>query len=259
MQRMRERRFQKDLLTCGQKLVDKLDLPLDKYYFIWLSQRYAAIRWAVSARSAQQSAEGNYSIESSSNYNGIIELIVDNTPTLAKLVIKELVDLMDGIGAQYFATVSGQEAFFLFYQALLPNQRMLGVIRGERISYSVSSYHGKKQRSSNQGNLIDYVLPTGVHYKMVDDHVGILEMKASLAQSKRCGLDSEWVPTLAKAGKEQTALLQLATDDGMVYLLDMKTLLKPTNRQLLTRAETVLRELFESDNCVKLGKREKRC
>ncbi|KAI8339511.1 hypothetical protein BC941DRAFT_372579 [Chlamydoabsidia padenii] len=253
MQRMRERRFQKELLTYGQKLVDKLDLPLDNYYFIWLSQRYAAIRWAVSARSAQQSGEGDYSIDASSNYNGILELIVDNTPTLAKLVIKELVDLQDIIGAQYFATLFKQEHFCDTYQSLSPNQRMLGVIRGEQISHSLSSYHLKKQQRNNNEHLINYVLPVGVHYRMVDDHVGILEMKLSLVQSQRCGLDSEWVPTMAKAGKEKTALLQLATDDGMVYLLDMKTLLKPMNHQLLARAERVLRNLFESKDCVKLA------
>ncbi|CAO3586114.1 unnamed protein product [Absidia cylindrospora] len=255
LNRMRERRFQKELLNCGIKLIEQLGLPEDRYYFIWLSQRYASIRWVISSRSAQQSAENDYSINASSNYNGLLEMVADGGPTLAKLIIKELVDLQDIIGAQHFSAIFGQDTFFGFYQSLLPNQRMLGVIRGEQISHGLSSYHGKKRNGGGGGanGELYYKLPDTIRYLMVNSELGLNEMKKSLMLCKRCGLDSEWVPTLVQSGKVHTALMQIASDDGVVYLLDLKTLLKPTNHQLLKDAEYILQRVFESKTCMKLA------
>ncbi|ORZ17238.1 hypothetical protein BCR42DRAFT_351437 [Absidia repens] len=255
LNRMRERRFQKELLNCGTKLIEQLGLPEDRYYFIWLSQRYASIRWVISSRSAQQSAENDYSINASSNYNGLLEMVADGGPTLAKLIIKELVDLQDIIGAQHFSAIFGQDTFFGFYQSLLPNQRMLGVIRGEQISHGLSSYHGKKRNGGGGGvnGELYYKLPDTIRYLIVNSEAGLDEMKKSLMLCKRCGLDSEWVPTLVQSGKVHTALMQIASDDGVVYLLDLKTLLKPMNHQLLKNAEYILQRVFESKSCMKLA------
>ncbi|KAI8089693.1 uncharacterized protein BX664DRAFT_280827 [Halteromyces radiatus] len=252
LQRMRERRFQKELLTCGLKLVEQLGIPEDKYYFIWLSQQYASLRWVISARSAQQAMENNYTIEASSNYNGLVELVVEGSDALGKLAIKELVDLGDAIGAQYFAIHLQQITFFEFYQSLQPSERMLGVIKGEQISHSLSTYHNKKSRINTNTDLI-YTLPNSVECIIVDDEPGVIAMKHDLVNSKVCGLDSEWVPTIAKSGKVQTALIQIATDNNTVYLLDLKTLLKPSNVYLLSLTESILRQVFESKTCLKLA------
>ncbi|CDH58720.1 hypothetical protein RO3G_09758 [Lichtheimia corymbifera JMRC:FSU:9682] len=111
--RLEKRRFQKDLRRCCDKIMRELNDQPTAYYFIWLSQQYTCLRWLITKRANQQSAENDYSVPSSSNYSGLIDLITANDPALAKLAIKELVDFGDPAAATYFARRLNQQQFLV--------------------------------------------------------------------------------------------------------------------------------------------------
>ncbi|KAI8070865.1 hypothetical protein BC940DRAFT_365906 [Gongronella butleri] len=252
MARMRDRRYQKELVQCGTKILkEQLGLPVSKYYFIWLSQKYASLRWVISSRSAQQCTEADYSIDASSNFNGLLELVVNETPALARLAIKELVDIRDATGAAYFAQVFGENEFLQMYQSLSARQRLLGVVKGEQISHA--GYSKQRKTVHNDPSMPTYRMPASVTWTMVNDKTSLAIMAQTLQHAQFVGLDTEWVPTMAASDESPvTALMQIATQH-QVFLLDLKTLLHPSAAELLLVAEMTLREMFEATDIVKLA------
>lgn len=220
------------------------------YYFIWLSQRYACLRWIIMERAAQQSAENDYSVSSSSNYNGLIDLVTADDPALAKLAIKEFVDIGDPVAPTYFAGRLKQQQFFVQYYQRPLQDRAVGIFKGEQLSQPrpIPSRHAM----SNDDTF--YQLPAHARPVMVDNQQDLLYMKATLAKTRVCGLDTEWVPQFARQEKLQTAVMQIASDTGFVFLVDLATLLQPTHVVLLQDLDLILRMLFEADHIVKLGK-----
>ncbi|KAI7851405.1 ribonuclease H-like domain-containing protein [Circinella umbellata] len=248
--RLRERRFQKDLTTCAAKILQELNIEDSEYYFIWLAQRCACLRWITKARASQQVDENDMSIASSSNYNGLIELVAGEDPAIAKLAIKEFVDMNDPVAATYFSNVFGQQQFYYQYHNLPMKDRVVGMIKGETLS---TRYVGNSPRNSPVGKQIYYQMPKHVQPIMVDSHHRVMQLKATLMQSYVCGLDTEWVPQFARSGTVKTALIQIASDQGVVYLVDIATALHPTNIALLQDIDLVLRMLFEESKIIKLA------
>ncbi|KAI9323359.1 hypothetical protein BX666DRAFT_1886079 [Dichotomocladium elegans] len=248
--RLKERRFQKDLTACCAKVLQELKEEATAYYFIWLSQRYACLRWIIMERAAQQTDEKDFSIASSSNYNGLIDLVTGDDPALSRLAIKEFVDLGDPVAPSYFAGRSHQQQFFVQYYNRPLNDRAVGLLKGEQLSQP------KPMRSKHSNTYPPdrcYALPNHVRPLMVDNQQDLMFMKTVLFKSQMCGLDTEWVPQFARQDKTKTALMQIASDIGYVFLVDIATFLQPTNIHLLQDLDVILRMFFESTQIIKLA------
>lgn len=249
---MRERKFQKDLATTASKVIQELNIPSKEYYFIWLSQRYSCLRWIILERGTQQNEERDLSIAGTSNYNGLIDLVAGEDPALAKLAIKEFVDMGDPYAPAYFATRLGQQEFFVFYSSRPSQERFVGVIKGESMTRHRSCLSPRK--SSPHPQLSYYTLPYHAQPIMVDNQDMVLQMQYILNQYQICGLDSEWVPQFAKNTNLRTSLLQIAIENGTIFLVDIKTAFDPSNAALLHLMDKTLRQLFEAEHIVKLGR-----
>ena len=254
LSRLKERKFQKDLVNCGAKIMKELDIQSgDDYYFILLSQRYACLRYILAQRAIQQLEDNDTSIDSSSNFNGLIDLVCEDDFVLARLAIKELIDTGDVVAPPYFASLYKQQEFYCRYNALPLNQRLLGVVKGEQLSRHRTTYSRKKPVKTQPENF--YRLSSSVKRVLVDSEATLLRMKSILSSSTVCGLDTEWVPAFAKTGFVKTALMQIASDiDGYVFLLDLKTIFEPQNNHLYQLTEKILKLLFEDKEIIKLGK-----
>ncbi|RCI00386.1 Exonuclease mut-7, partial [Rhizopus stolonifer] len=254
LSRLKERKFQKDLVGCGAKLLKEIGLEGSEQegYFIHLSQRYSCLRFILAQRAIQQIEDNDTSIATSSNFNGLIDLVCENDPVMARLAIKELIDMGDAIAPAHFASLYKQQEFYCRYNALPLNQRLLGIVKGEIMSRHQSTLTPKKTKK-----LVCYPfyqLPAKAQCVVVDSIQTLLQMKDVLSTSTVCGLDTEWVPTFAKTTDVKTALMQIATDiDGFVFLLDLKTILEPQHTRLLQLTEIILRLLFEDEQILKLG------
>lgn len=254
LSRLKERKFQKDLVNCGVKILKDANLPEEDYYFITLAQRYATLRFILTQRAIQQAEDGDLSIEASSNFNGLIDLVCENDPVLARLAIKELIDTGDTVAPPYFASVYKQQEFYCRYNALPLTQRLLGIVKGEQMSRHRSMFSPKKTNNANNG-LEFYTLPSHVKYKMVDSLESLMQMKDILSVSNICGIDTEWVPTFAKAGEVKTALMQISCDvEDLVFLLDLKTIFEPQAIRLYNVTVKILQLFFEDENILKIGK-----
>ncbi|KAG0172731.1 Exonuclease mut-7 [Apophysomyces sp. BC1034] len=254
LSRLHERTFQRDLVHCGTKIIQDAAIHEQEFYFIWLSQRYAALRSLIFKRAHQQLDENDLTISASSNYNGLIELVAHEDPALAKLTVKELIDIGDSVAPAYFANILGQQEFYCRYNALPLQARLVGIVRGEQISSHRSTLSATKRPNSPIIlNQVYYAVPPNVLCKMVDDEASLQEMRVVLAQSGVYGLDTEWVPQFARSTPSRTALMQIATNLGHVFLLDLKTLREPLNYRLLALAEIILRQMFERKSAIKLA------
>ncbi|GAA5797116.1 hypothetical protein HPULCUR_002495 [Helicostylum pulchrum] len=252
LSRLKERKFQKDLVSCGVKVLKESGLEEKDYYFISLSQRYAGLRYILAQRTIQQAEDGDLSIEASSNFNGLIDLLCEDDPVLARLAIKELIDIGDTIAPPYFASLYKQQEFYCRYNALPINQRLLGVVKGEQMSRHRSMFSPKKP--SNQNGVAYYKLPLHAKRVLVDSHAGLMHLKDVLSTSNICGIDTEWIPAFAKSNSVKTALMQIACDiEGYVFLLDLKTIFLPQNFQLFNITEKILQLLFEDDQILKIA------
>ncbi|KAF7727169.1 Exonuclease mut-7 [Apophysomyces ossiformis] len=253
LSRLHERSFQRDLVHCGTKIAQDTETLEQEYYFIWLSQRYASLRHLIFKRVHQQAEENDFSIAASSNYNGLIELVAKDDPALAKLTVKELIDIGDPVAPAYFASVLGQQEFYCRYNALPLQSRLVGIVRGEQISPHRSTLSpGKRPNSPLTLKQRYYCVPPEVQCKVVDNDTSLRELYAALSQSRVYGLDTEWIPQFARS-KPRTALMQIATDLGHAFLLDFKTLREPANTGLLSLAETILKQMFENKSAIKLA------
>lgn len=253
LSRLKERKFQKDLVNCGVKILKDANLREEDYYFITLAQRYATLRFILTQRAIQQAEDGDLSIEASSNFNGLIDLVCENDPVLARLAIKELIDTGDTVAPPYFASVYKQQEFYCRYNALPLTQRLLGIVKGEQMSRHRSMFSPKKTNNTNNG-LEFYTLPPHVQYKMVDSLESLMHMKDILSVSNICGIDTEWVPTFAKAGEVKTALMQISCDvEDVVFLLDLKTIFEPQATRLYNVTVKILQLFFEDENILKIA------
>lgn len=254
LSRLKERKFQKDLVNCGVKILKDSNLPEEDYYFVTLAQRYATLRFILTQRAIQQAEDGDLSIEASSNFNGLIDLVCESDPVLARLAIKELIDTGDTIAPPYFASVYKQQEFYCRYNALPLTQRLLGIVKGEQMSRHRSMFSPKKTNTT-ANNLEFYTLPPKVQYKMVDSFESLMHMKDVLSVSNICGIDTEWVPTFAKSGVVKTALMQISCDvEDLVFLLDLKTIFEPQSTRLYNVTAMILQIFFEDDHILKIGK-----
>jgi hypothetical protein len=256
LSRLKERRFQKDLVSCGTKIVQDLGLKPEEEqvqcYFISLSQRYACLRWILAQRAIQQMEDQNLSIEATSNFNGLLDLICAQDPALAKLAIKELIDMGDTMAPAYFASIYHQERFYCEYNDLPLHHRLVGIVKGEQMSRHRTTLSPKKPNAHAQ--LEFYRLPSLIKWMMVDSEKTLLIMNDMISRSKVCGLDTEWVPSFAKPGVLKTALMQIATDAGdTVFLLDLKTIFNSGSNLLLNVTERALKNLFEDTNLIKIA------
>lgn len=252
LSRLKERKFQKDLVSCGTKILKECEVVQeDDYYFIGLSQRYACLRFILAQRAIQQAEDGDLSIEASSNFNGLIDLVCEDDPVLARLAIKELIDTGDSVAPPHFASLYKQQEFYCRYNALPINHRLLGIVKGEQMSRHRSMFSPKK--ASNVNGLAYYTLSAETQRVVVNSHASLMHLKDILSVSNICGIDTEWVPTFAKT-TVKTALMQIACDIGnYVFLLDLKTMFLPQNTQLLCITEKILQLLFEDDQILKIG------
>ncbi|KAG1455165.1 hypothetical protein G6F56_007132 [Rhizopus delemar] len=251
--RLKERKFQKDLVTCGVKIAHDRNMKLTECYFIHLSQRYASLRWILAQRALQQMEDHDLSIEKSSNYNGLIDIVCEQEPALAKLAIKELVDMGDTVAPAYFATHYKEQPFYCMYTALPMNERCVGVVKGEQISRHWTSLGPKKPTNPNK--LPYYRLPLMTNWMFVNSEKSLIFMKDILSRSHLCGIDTEWVPAFATITPAKTALMQIASDiGGYIFLLDLKTVQTTDNKLIYKLAEKILQFLFEDDEILKIGK-----
>jgi hypothetical protein len=252
LSRLKDRKFQKDLLNSATKILKSLNIPQENYYFINLTQRYGCLRYLLIKRAIQQHEEDTFSIEASSNYNGLIDIVCQQSPELAKLAIKELVDMGDLLAAPYFAAKYGQQEFYCRYNSLPPSHRLLGLVKGEEINRprNFTSQQKKDKETSY------YALPSHTSCMMIDSYDTLMYMKDILSASNICGIDTEWVPAFAAHSENvQTALMQISCDiTGVIFLLDLKTILLPQNNHLLRVTEKVLQLFFEDTQLLKLGK-----
>ncbi|KAI8377057.1 hypothetical protein EDC96DRAFT_571325 [Choanephora cucurbitarum] len=256
LSRLKERKFQKDLVTCGAKLIKELEMDetSDDCYFIMLSQRYSTLRFILAQRAIQQLEDNDISIVSSANFNGLIDLVCEDDPVMARLAIKEMIDMGDTNAPPYFASLYKQQEFYCRYNALPLNQRLLGTVKGELMSRHRSTLTPKKTKNTKLPEKV-YQLPAKAKCVMVNSGETLMQMKNVLSTSTICGLDTEWVPAFAKTGVVKTALMQIATDiDGYVFLVDFKTLFEPEHAKLLHLAQVILGLLFEDDQILKIGK-----
>ncbi|KAI8979737.1 hypothetical protein BDF20DRAFT_913253 [Mycotypha africana] len=255
--RLKERKFQKEIANCGNKVLRDLAIPqevADKdYYFITLSGKYACLRYILAQRSVQQSEEEDDSISSSENFNGLLDLICQENPVIAKLCIKELVDTGDTVAAPYFASRYDQQDFYCLYNTLPLEKRLLGVVKGEQMSKHKSSFMSRKAPRLQASRY--YELPPRIKRVLVNSRETLMLMKDILSVSNVCGLDTEWIPAFAsKNGDDKTALMQIASDiDDYVFLLDLKTMYASENVQLLGWTEIILKLLFEDAEILKLA------
>lgn len=233
-----------------------MKISLNEYYFINLSQRYACLRWILAQRALQQMEDQELSIKKSSNYNGLIDLLCENDSALARLAIKELVDMGDTVAPAFFATNYKEESFFCKYNSLPFNERLLSIVKGEQMSRHWTSLGPK--RPSNPNKLPYYELPSNAHWLFVNSEKSLIFMKDILSQSNVCGIDTEWVPAFATLGNPvKTALMQIASDiGGYIFLLDLKTILSSENKMLYKLVEKILQFLFEDEEILKIGKLE---
>ncbi|KAG0872218.1 hypothetical protein G6F16_005333 [Rhizopus arrhizus] len=253
LSRLKERKFQKDLVTCGVKIAQEMKISLNEYYFINLSQRYACLRWILAQRALQQMEDQELSIKKSSNYNGLIDLLCENDSALARLAIKELVDMGDTVAPAFFATNYKEESFFCKYNSLPFNERLLSIVKGEQMSRHWTSLGPK--RPSNPNKLPYYELPSNARWLFVNSEKSLIFMKDILSQSNVCGIDTEWVPAFATLGNPvKTALMQIASDiGGYIFLLDLKTILSSENKMLYKLVEKILQFLFEDEEILKIA------
>ncbi|KAI8373249.1 hypothetical protein BD560DRAFT_489179 [Blakeslea trispora] len=254
LSRLKERKFQKDLVTCGAKLMKELELDetSDACYFIMLSQRYSTLRFILAQRAIQQLEDNDISIHASANFNGLIDLVCQDDPVMARLAIKELIDMCDTTAPPYFASLYNQQEFYCRYNALPLDQRMLGTVKGELMSRHRSTLTPKKVKKTTMDKV--YQLPAKAKCIMVNSAETLMQMKNILSASTVCGLDTEWVPSFAKTGIVKTALMQIATDlDGYVFLVDFKSLFEPQSAKLLHLAQVILGLLFEDDQILKIA------
>lgn len=256
LSRLKERKFQKELVSCAAKIMKDLNIDSgDDCYFVLLSQRYARLRFILAQRAIQQLEDDDPSIEASSNYNGLIDLVCENDPVLARLAIKELIDTGDTIAPPYFASLYKQQEFYCRYNSLPLGQRLLGVVKGEQLSRHRTQFTRKKPAKPHPEQY--YELPPGTKRVIVDSKETLKEMSDILSRSNFCGLDTEWVPAFAGADDVKTALMQISSDiDGYVFLLDLKTMYKTENIQLYRITEYILKLLFEEKEITKLGKKK---
>ncbi|KAI9256967.1 hypothetical protein BY458DRAFT_535302 [Sporodiniella umbellata] len=251
--RLKERRYQKDLVTCGVKVAQDSKVSISDCYFIHLSQRYACLRWILVQRASQQAEDKDLSIEKSSNYNGLIDLICEGDSAMARLTIKELIDTGDSKAPAYFARKYKEESFYCRYIVLPMNERFLGIVKGEQLSRHWTTVSPKKP--SNPNRLPFYQLPPSTSWMMINSEKSLIFMKDVLSQSYLCGIDTEWVPGFATVGIPlRTALMQIASDvGGYIFLLDFKTIFSSSNKLLYKLTEKILQFLFEDEEITKIA------
>lgn len=255
--RLRDPNFMRALRECATTVAQDMDASLrDDYYFIWLSQRHASLRFMITERAIQQNADNNnVSIQASANWNGLILLLTREDPVLAKLAIKELVDIQDPLAPAHFASCLKQQPFFIAYNALPMRDRQLGYFDNEKMLPHRSAFQARKRSTSPPEQDHYYQMPYHIQPIMVDTVEIARQMQSVLRQSKVCSLDTEWVPSFARdESVMKTALLQIATDQGAVFLVDFYTAFIPENRAFLLFLYQVIQELFASKDIIKLGK-----
>lgn len=262
---LHERRTQKDLANWGVKIMDMCAIEHSTYLFIYLTQRYVSLRWLISQRACQQAEENDYSIEASSNYNGLIYVLCQDE-SLKRLAIKEFMDMQDPYAAPYFAEKFQQQAFYDHYLAMPVSQRVIGSIPGEQNSRS--RVYLPRRKKAPTGEIAIYSLPQNVQLVIIDNSEGLVAMRTLLRQSRLCGLDTEWIPHLAKDDLCRTSLMQVGSELGVVFLMDMVKLSGSNDGRIgfdgingqepepgiQQQTFDFLKDLFMDQRIIKLGK-----
>jgi hypothetical protein len=267
MRKLNERKVQKDLANFAIKIMDIYSIDPKEYYFVFLTNSYVSLRWLISQRACQQVEENDYSIEATSNYNGLIYVLCQDI-ALKRLAVKEFIDMRDPYAAPYFAENFDQMAFYNEYLATPMSQRLIGAIAGEQSSRSRVYLPRKKKKPST--DKVHYKLPENVQLVIIDNSSGLTAMRNLLRRSQLCGLDTEWIPHLAKHGSMRTSLMQIASELGVVFLLDLVKLCGCNDSRVgfdgvvgpepedNIQQETFdfLKDLFTDQRIMKLGKNE---
>jgi hypothetical protein len=263
-----ERRIQKELASWAVKIMEINSIECKNYAYIYLTHRYVSLRWLISQRACQQAEENDYSIEASSNYNGLIYVLCHKNESLMRLAIKELIDVRDPYAAPYFAEKFNQLEFYDQYLALPMSKRVIGTVPGEQNSRSRVYLPRGKKKTLTEG-LPMYSLPANVQLVIIDNSEGLTAMRTLLRQSRLCGLDTEWIPHLAKNDCMRTSLMQVGSELGVVFLLDMVKLGGFNNARagfdgyygpqpepdIHSQTVQFLNDLFNDQRIIKLGKR----
>lgn len=262
-----ERKVQKELANLAIKIMDTYSIDHKTYLFVYLTHRYVSLRWLISQRACQQVEENDYSLEASSNYNGLIYVLCHQDESLMRLAVKEFIDMRDPYAAPYFAEKFNQQAFYDQYLAMPMSQRVIGSVAGEQNSRSRVYMPRKKKKVPTEGVAI-YQLPMDVQLVIIDNSEGLAAMRTLLRQSRLCGLDTEWIPHLAKDDCTRTSLMQVGSEVGVVFLLDMVKLSGYNNPRvgfegyygpqpestIHQQTFQFLIDLFSDERIIKLGK-----
>lgn len=265
MRKLNERKIQKDLANFALKIMDIYGIESKEYYFVFLTNSYVSLRWLISQRACQQVEENDYSIEATSNYNGLIYVLCQDV-ALKRLAVKEFIDMQDPYAAPYFAENFNQMAFYNEYISTPMSQRLISAIAGEQNSRS-RVYLPRKKKKPATGKE-HYKLPENVQLVIIDNASGLTAMRNLLKRSQLCGLDTEWIPNLAKHAFMRTSLMQIASELGVVFLLDLVKLCgyndgrigfdgvigNEPEHNIQQETFAFLKDLFTDQRIIKLGK-----
>ncbi|KAI9243987.1 hypothetical protein BY458DRAFT_529994 [Sporodiniella umbellata] len=244
---LRDKKFRKLLTSSGVKLAKVMNAEADQCRFIVLYQSYASLCYFISKREDQQKNEQDWSIEQSSNYNGLIDRICEKEPVLAKVVVKMLIDLCDIQGSLYFAERYNETEYMHHYWASIHQDTPIESI----VDMPRPTHQFKKSVVGEEIRF--YKLPVSVIDVFVNSRDKLLYMKQHLLQSRIACIDTEWAPEFTSFGSPTTtALIQIATDMGHVFLLDIQKLGSSHDIEITKTVESMLRSMFESEDILKI-------
>lgn len=268
-----DRRFQKELTNAAFSIIQDYSLPLSAYPFIKLGRQYASLCWILHQRAAQHEEEGDRSAAASENFDSMLEHLLAGQPVLARLTVRKLVNMEDEDGARRFAHKFGIEGFLDSYIATPEDGRRMGHISippHYAVQAPKKSYNTKKAQRAAADKLEPYVLPSGIEVRFVKNREELAEVAEALRGAQVCGMDTEWLPQILfeDLNPQRTAIMQIACDDKVVFLMDMVALIGEREGQARAKeseeqgqdvnirqeTEKVLKEFFEDENVLKLGK-----
>ncbi|RUS23569.1 hypothetical protein BC938DRAFT_474940, partial [Jimgerdemannia flammicorona] len=277
LRRFRDRSFQAQLVRATCSLILPSERAVGRFPFLRLAHRHTALRWLLGKRAAQQREEGDTSIEACENYNGLLERFAGlggsedgmEAVVLRKIIVKELIDTGDAVGAKHFADAWRLTEFADAVGKAGRTKAKVGGYRKDRristhpppnlgadhVSHGVSS--SSQHASSAATTVSTYCLPSTVRVEWIRTAADLPLLREILARTELCGIDSEWLPLFGgETAPQRTALVQMAcrpsTAGGeVVLLLDVVSLLGRTDEGAIREEVEKVMAVFFADRRVR--------